>query len=425
MVRSTAPLTTAVQARQCVVLTLLLASMLVSIGGARAQDQAPGSGAMVALEVMTDQLRLPVHVLPLGDGSSRLLVVQLEGLVVLVAPDGGIADVPFLDLRHRVTGLQGEQGLFSATLEAASRAAARNQARHVVAAFTERDSGDLVIAGYPVDPALERADEQSEVLLLRIPMPEPFHHGGQVAFGPDDYLYVSVGDGLSESRTLPFTLAPAASLGHRRGSLLRIDPFPADDAASYRVPPDNPFVGHQPERGDPDAASEIWAFGFRNPWRFSFDASTGALFLSDPGTDRWEVLHRVVRGGDHGWPSREGPSCSLVPGTDVLYDPDCGERPHVPPLVALPHASRDPDGARAIVAGVVVTDPDLPSLAGHYLFGDVVSGRLWALDLERGGVELVLETGLRLTAIVTGANDEVLMVGLDGVLARLAPITPP
>ncbi len=425
MVRGAATLTSAAQAMSCVALVLLLASTAASSSTARAQDQAPGSGTALGLEVMTDQLRLPVHVLPLDDGSRRLLVTQLEGLVVLVAPDGSSAELPFLDLRHRVTGLEGEQGLFSATLEPASRAAARNRARHLVVAFTERDSGDLVIAGYPVDPSLERADEQAEVLLLRIPMPEPYHHGGQVTFGPDDYLYVSVGDGLSESRTLPFTLAPAASLGHRRGSLLRIDPFPVDGAAPYLIPPDNPFVGHQPDRGDPDAASEIWAYGFRNPWRFGFDARSGALLLSDPGTDRWEVIHRVVRGGDHGWPSREGPSCSLVPGTEVLYDPDCDERAHVPALVALPHASRDPAGARAIVAGVVVTDPDLPSLAGRYLFGDVVSGRLWALDLDRGDVELVLETGRRLTAIVTGANDEVLMVSLEGVLARLAPIRAP
>ena len=418
-------MTTGAHTMRRVLLMLLLGTVLAGIGAARAQDQAPGSSAELGLEVIADQLRLPVHVLPLDDGSGRLLVTQLEGLVVLVAPDGAIADVPFLDLRHRVTGLEGEQGLFSATLEAASRAAARNRARHLVVAFTERDSGDLVIAAYPVDTALERADEQAEVLLLRLPMPEPYHHGGQVAFGPDDYLYVSVGDGLSESRTLPFPLAPAASLGHRHGSLLRIDPLPADDDAPYLVPPDNPYVGHRPERGDPDAASEIWAYGFRNPWRFGFDARSGALLLSDPGTDRWEVIHRVERGGYHGWPSREGPSCSLVPGTDVLYDPDCDERAHVPALVALPHASRDPAGARAIVAGVVVTDPDLPSLAGHYLFGDVVSGRLWALDLDREGVDLVYETDLRLTAIVTGANDEVLMVSLEGVLARLAPITTP
>ena len=381
--------------------------------------------ADVTLTVLHDDLALPVALLPLGDGHGRMAVSQLEGTVVIV--DGhGVRAEPLLDLRGRVTGRVGEQGLYSLAIEPAERAARRGEARMVIAAFTERGTGDVVIAAYPLDEARWTADVERETLLLRVPVPEPFHHGGQVAFGPDGMLWVSVGDGEVANHFLRLDPPTAQDLRSLRGTLLRIDPFPlgvGPDLPAYAVPPDNPFTMTVAHDGTP-AAPEIWAYGFRNPWKFSFAPGTGDVLLADVGSDRWEEINRVRVGGNHGWPSREGPECQALPDGPGLVDPGCPERTFVEPLVALPHLALDPRGAQAVTGGTVVVDPTLPTLAGRYVFGDFVTGRLWALDLDSGQLTFLLDTGLPLTHVATGPAGEVLVLGISGVLARLVATTP-
>ena len=379
----------------------------------------------VELQVLHDDLSLPVSVVPLDDGSGRLALTQLEGLV-LVLDAAGVRSEPLLDLRSRVTGRVGEQGLYSVAIESAARAAARGGRRMVVAAFTERETGDVVVAGYPLDDTRWVAEAGDETVLLRVPVPEPYHHGGQVAFGPDDMLWVSIGDGEAANHFLRVQPPTAQDLLSLRGKLLRIDPFPrggGSDAAAYRVPSDNPLMGALAHDGTP-AAPEIWAYGFRNPWRFTFHPETGDVLLADVGNDRWEEINRVRAGGNHGWPSREGPECQAFPDAPGLVDPTCPERSFVEPLVALAHLALDPRGAQAVTGGTVVRDPDLPALAGHFLFGDFVTGRVWSLDLDDGRLELLLETSMSLTSITTGHAGEVLVLGLDGVLARLVAREP-
>jgi len=379
----------------------------------------------VELQVLHDDLSLPVSVVPLDDGSGRLALTQLEGLV-LVLDAAGVRSEPLLDLRSRVTGRVGEQGLYSVAIESPARAAARGGRRMVVAAFTERETGDVVVAGYPLDDMRWVAEAGDETVLLRVPVPEPYHHGGQVAFGPDDMLWVSIGDGEAANHFLRVQPPTAQDLRSLRGKLLRIDPFPrggASDAAAYRVPSDNPLIGALAHDGTP-AAPEIWAYGFRNPWRFTFHPETGDVLLADVGNDRWEEINRVRAGGNHGWPSREGPECQAFPDAPGLVDPTCPERSFVEPLVALAHLALDPRGAQAVTGGTVVRDPDLPALAGRFLFGDFVTGRVWSLDLDDGRLELLLETSMSLTSITTGHAGEVLVLGLDGVLARLVAREP-
>lgn len=373
----------------------------------------------VGLEVLRDDLTLPVSLTPLDDGSGRSLLVQLDG-VVLVLEALDAPPRPFLDLRHRVTGLAGEQGLFTVALEPAVQATARGHRRHVVTAFTERGTGDLIVAGYPVDDAFLGADAAAETVLLRVPMPEPFHHGGQVAFGPDGMLYVSVGNGESSNTFLHVTPASAQDLRSLRGKLLRIDAFPAS-GAPYDVPDDNPFTAEAAR--DPSVRGEIWALGFRNPWKFHFDAASGALYLADVGNDRWEEIDVVVPGGNYGWPAREGPECQAFPDAAGWVDPGCEERAFEAPRVAFAHLTLDLGGGQAVVGGVVVRDPQMPALDGRYLFGDYVTGRLWSLDPGTDRVERLLDTGLSLTAIVEGPDREVLLLGVQqGVLARLVTL---
>jgi glucose/arabinose dehydrogenase len=399
-------------------LTLLAASAALPL-----PEIHPASVA-VDLQMISDDLSLPVSVVALDDGSGRLALSQLEGLVVIV-DDAGVRSEPLLDLRARVTGREGEQGLYSVAIESSARASARGGPRMVVAAFTERDTGDIVVAGYPLDDTRWVADAGAETPLLRVPVPEPYHHGGQVAFGPDDMLWVSIGDGESANHFLRVQPPTAQDLRSLRGKLLRIDPFPSAsaDAAAYRVPSDNPLIGALAHDGTP-AAPEIWAYGFRNPWRFTFHPETGDVLLADVGNDRWEEINRVRAGGNHGWPSREGPECQAFPDAPGLVDPTCPERSFVEPLVALAHLALDPRGAQAVTGGTVVRDPALPELDGRFLFGDFVTGRIWSLDLDDGRLELLLETSMPLTSIATGHAGEVLVLSLDGVLARLVAREP-
>lgn len=369
----------------------------------------------VELEVLQSELTLPVATAAFHDDTDRLLLVSLEGMVMLLE-DPAATPQPFLDLRDRVTGLVGEQGLFTVALEPEEQARLRGHGRHVVTAYTERDTGDVVVAGFPVAADGRSADPSQAVELLRVDMPEPFHHGGQVAFGPDGMLYVSIGNGEMSNDFLHASPPSAQDLTTLRGKLLRIDAFPGGDEA-YAVPPDNPFVevaGH-----DPRIRPEIWAYGFRNPWKFTFDHATGALYLADVGSDRWEEIDTIIPGGNYGWPAREGPECQAFPDAPGYVDPECPRSSYQEPRFAYAHLALDPNGGQAVVGGLVVRDPALPGLSGRYLFGDYVTGRLWSLDLATDRVELLLETRLALTGIDEGPHGEVLLTGVQGVLARL------
>lgn len=403
---------------------LVLAASLAAAQEAAEVPRLPTihpASVAVELDPILDDLALPVSAVPVGDGSGRLLVTQLAGTVVVVE-EGVVRAEPFLDLRHRVTGLEGEQGLFTVALEDDARARERGHRPHLVAAFTEIGTGDLVVAAYPTIGDAQAADPGAEVELLRVPMPEPFHHGGQVAFAPDGTLFVSVGDGQASNHFLHEYPASAQRFDTLRGKLLRIDPFPiaADPLGRpYGVPADNPFVGVSEGRFGESVRDEIWAFGFRNPWKFTFDPASGAIYLANVGQDRWESIYRVVRGGDHGWPAREGPECQTLPEVDVLVDPTCPISTYVEPVVSYAHLALDPAGGQAVVGGLIVRDPELPGLLGRYLYGDFVTGRVWSWDRADDRIELLLDTDLALTGIDAGPDGEVLVIGVQGVLARL------
>jgi len=399
--------------------TLLAVAVAVAPAAASAPLATPSRPApeAYALAPWFDGLRLPVAVVAVPDRPDRWLAVQLEGLLIDVR--GGVArPQPFLDLRHRMTGLEGEQGFFSAALEPRDRALARGRARLVVAAFSERDTGDLVVAAYPIDEAVWLADEAAELEILRVPMPEPFHHGGAVRFGPDGLLYATVGDGSATTDPSVERSGGAASLAAWRGKIVRVDLQPtAGRAPAYAVPADNPFASGTTATGQ-DALPEVWAYGFRNPWKLTFDPASGGVIVVDVGADRWEEVHRVQPGGDHGWPAREGRECVLLQDGGLL-DPGCSDRAGVAPWLVYGHLAIDPDGGQAVVGGVVVRDPELPALAGRYVFGDFVSGRVWAYDPVADRRELLLAAEPGISAIDEGPAGEVLIVTLAGSVRRL------
>ena len=253
----------------------------------------------VMLQQVAQGFREPVHIAVAPGDSGRLYVVEQAGVVRIVEP-GQIRKrsplplsrpEPFLDIRGQVES-GGEKGLLSIAFHPRYR---DNGLFYVD--YTARDATGLhtrISRWRRATP--DRADPKSETMLLRIGQPYSNHNGGQLAFGPDGYLYIGMGDGGAANDPHGHGQNPGSLLG----KLLRIDVDRAEGAQPYAVPPDNPFVKKKEYR------PEIWALGLRNPWRFSFDARSGALWLADVGQDRVEEIDIIRKGGNYGWNVMEG-----------------------------------------------------------------------------------------------------------------------
>ena len=185
------------------------------------------------------------------------------------------------------------------------------------------------------------------------------HNGCSLKFGPDGFLYISTGDGGAPSP--PDPLMAGQDVSNLLSNILRIDVDHADEGLAYRVPSDNPFVGM------PNVRPEIWAFGFRNPWRMSFDRVRGDLWVGDVGWQLWEMVYRVERGGNYGWPIMEGPQ-------PALPESKRGPAPISPPVVSHPHSE-----AASVTGGFVYHGQRLPELKDVYVYGDFQSGKVWGL----------------------------------------------
>ncbi|MEM6646810.1 MAG: PQQ-dependent sugar dehydrogenase, partial [Bacteroidota bacterium] len=236
----------------------------------------------------------PVDLQHAGDGSGRLFVVEQPGFIVAVTPaDEAAEPQAFLDISDRVGDRGGEEGLLGLAFhpDYASNG-------HFFVYYTAYNPRRSVVARYTVDAGdASRAQPGSEQVILEIEQPFSNHNAGQLAFGPDGFLYIALGDGGSGGDPIEAGEDPTTLLG----ALLRID---VDGAAPYVIPADNPFVG---DTGG--AREEIWAYGLRNPWRFSFDPATERLWLADVGQNAYEEVNVIERGGNDGWDHREGPAC--------------------------------------------------------------------------------------------------------------------
>jgi putative heme-binding domain-containing protein len=211
----------------------------------------------------------------------------------------------------------------------------------------------------PTDPP--RVDPASEEVVITFP--GGGHNGGDLHFGPDRMLYISTGDGGGPNPPDPWNTGQ--DISDLLSSILRIDVDHKDDGKNYAIPPDNPFVGVLGARG------EIWAYGFRNPWRMSFDRHTGDLFAGDVGWELWESIHRVEKGGNYGWSAMEGPQ--------PVKPEKVGPTPIHPPLLELPHTI-----ACSVTGGLVYRGQRFPELQGSYVFGDWETRRLWGARFEEG-----------------------------------------
>ena len=336
---------------------LLLALVLSGVVHAAGSCREPPETApwpKLVLEEVASGFRKPLLLTHAGDGSGRLYVVE-QGGRIWVLEDGRPRRL-FLDIRDRVRS-GGEKGLLGLAFHPRF-----SDNGFFFVNYTTRRGGTLwtVVSRFHA-PSPTAAAPGSEREVLRVRQPFGNHNGGHLAFGPDGMLYIGLGDGGAANDPLKH----GQNLASWLGALLRIDVNVSEEGPPYRVPADNPY--RDVFQNVPRARPEIWAYGLRNPWRFSFDRGTGLLYLADVGQDRMEEINIVVRGGNYGWDLMEGELCMR------------GVSPCPPPGVELPIFTYAHPRGFAVTGGYVYRGSEIPVLCGIYVYGDYVAGTVWGL----------------------------------------------
>jgi glucose/arabinose dehydrogenase len=351
--------------------------------------------------------KLTTFLSPIGvedplDGTDRLFVLERAGRVYVLQNDPTVSTrTLFLDLSGLITAAS-EGGL----LGLAFHPNYENNGYFYVS-YTAESPRREVLARYRVDPSNpDTALPGSALAILEIPKTNLYHNGGRIAFGPDGYLYWSLGeDGIAHF---------AQDLTQWNGKMLRIDVDHPSGGNQYGIPADNPFAG-----SGGGVRPEIWAYGFRNPWRFSFDPPTGRVWLGDVGENRWEEINIIRKGRNYGWPRMEGNECF-----PFFASCDTSGLNAVLPLFAYPH-----DGSESITGGFVYRGPSNPSLVGKYIYADYVTGEVSALtwDGVNPPANALLTTEPGIPSFGVDKDGELFIASFDGTIYRLfaTPTTVP
>jgi glucose/arabinose dehydrogenase len=319
-----------------------------------------------------------------ADGSGRLFVIEKVGRIRIIENDQ-LLETPFLDITDRVGSNGNEQGLLGLAFHPQYQVNGR-----FFVNYTDT-RGDTVIARFQVSSDPNIVDPGSEVPLLGIDQPFPNHNGGVLAFGPDGYLYAGLGDGGSQGDPN----GNAQNTQVMLGKILRLD---VDSADPYEVPADNPF------------GNEIWAYGFRNPWRFSFDKPTGDLYIGDVGQNQWEEIDFLAAGSpggaNFGWDHREGAHNYEGGGPEGMIDP----------VAEYSHS----EGGCSVTGGYVYRG-SMPEWNGIYLYGDYCTGMIWGLIQSDGGwqTQLLFDVDVTITSFGKDENGEVYLISDNGGVFRL------
>lgn len=375
--------------RKFIVSMLVLTLVLTGVVSVQAQSEL-GDPFTIGLDLVAEGLTSPVALIPVPDGSGRLFILDQVGLIRILLPDGTLLAEPFLDIRDKLVPLMSsfdERGLLGLAFHPNYATNGRFFVYYSAplrdgapAGFNHTSHISEFMAASP-----NMADPASERLLLQVDQPQFNHNAGTLAFGPaDGYLYISLGDGGG---------ADDVGLGHVEdwyaenaggngqditenllGSLLRIDVNTGDP---YGIPTDNPFTA---VAGCSDGCDEIFAYGFRNPYRFSFDMGSGhSLFVGDAGQNLWEEVSLVEKGGNYGWNVKEGTHCFSTDNPDVspaecpdtvgAGHPQTGD-PLIDPIIEYANHHQPGGLGAVVVGGYVYRDSLLPQFRGRYIFGD-------------------------------------------------------
>ena len=312
-----------------------------------------------------------------GDGSGRLFITEQTGTVRIIGPSGSVLSEPFLDISDRLAPLvqsYDESGLLGMAFHPEYDTNGRFFLFYTAAPGSDTPEGyhsEVRVSEFTVSgDSPDRADSGSEAVLLEVHNPQPNHNGGQLAFGPDGWLYIGIGDGGNANDVGPGHTVDIGNAQDRTrllGKILRLDVSEPGRAA---VPESNPFAA------DAEARPEIYAYGLRNPWRFSFDrAGDRELLCGDVGQSLYEEINSITAGGNYGWNIREGLGCF---NPDDATDPpgSCPDRgylgePLIDPVIVYPHpGSEAAIAGRSVTGGYIYRGAALPQLGGAFVFGD-------------------------------------------------------
>ena len=326
-------------------------------------------------------------------GNDLILVTDQQGLLWIFEKEDLGAEHVFvpepMDLRDRVSDKGWEEGLLGLALSP------KNE-RYLYIYYSAANPRRSVVSRFNYNKAVS---PDSELVILEVPQPYANHNGGQLAFGPDGYLYIGLGDGGAAGDPQRNGQDTSTLLG----TILRIDVSEATAEQPYAIPPDNPFVegGGRPE---------IWAYGLRNPWRFSFDRVTGDLWTGDVGQNRWEEIDIIERGGNYGWNAMEGNHCFRPPS-------GCESEDFIPPVWEYPLEN----DACSVIGGYVYRGSAIPSLQGWYIYGDFCTGDIFGL--LRDGPEVVnlllADTDLRIASFAEDNHGELYLLSQGKGIYRL------
>jgi glucose/arabinose dehydrogenase len=367
-------------------LVLAMFALAASVTGVDAQSQPDGfRGKYLTLAPIVSGLREPTYVTGLPGDSHRLLILERRGLI-RAAIGGQLQLEPVLDLTQLVGVFGEEQGLLGLAFDPAF-----STSRRVYVDYTATDWSIHIMRYLLSNDELLKINPDSVQDVLVIPKQSKYHNGGMLAFGPDGYLYASIGDDEASDR--------AQQLSSLVGKILRLDVGSADP---YAIPPTNPFAAQ------PGARGEIWAYGFRNPWRFSFDRATGDLWVADVGEDAVEEIDyqaaNSVGGENYGWPFLQGDRCQ-----DVQH---CHDPGLVSPMVTYDHNMNC-----AVIGGYVYRGDRVLALQGKYLYGDLCTGGVFTIVNGVAPDKARLELGYQPIKISSFGEDsagDVYVVDLQG-----------
>lgn len=386
--------------------TLLLSSLIVTISivflmSSHSSSLLRTTSAVIPLENAFPNLSFerPVEFTHAGDGSNRVFVLEQEGRIRVFDNQASTKSAGvYLNIENKVSS-EGEMGLLGLAFHPNFK-----QNGYFYVYYTKRKPLESIIARYKASSSTANTiDASTETILLKISQPYDNHNGGKLAFGPDSFLYISLGDGGAWGDQHNYAQNRTSLLG----KILRID-VNKTDKGNYGIPADNPYVGNKE-----GFREEIFAYGLRNPWRFSFDAKTGQLWTGDVGQNEFEEVDIITKGGNYGWRLKEADRC---------YTPrkDCDNGNLTEPIHQYPRS----DGV-SITGGFVYRGSHLPLLQGKYIFADYSNGNIWALAFEgnkKTNNQLLTNEGGSVSAFGEDANGELYI--LDHYSGKIKRFTP-
>lgn len=339
----------------------------------------------------------PVDLQHPGDNTNRIFVVEQAGIISVFPNNSDVeSKKTFLDIREKVDDQGNEEGLLGLAFHPDYETNG-----YFYVNYTAANPDRTVISRFKVSGDADKADASSEQVILTFEQPYSNHNGGQVSFGPDGYLYIAVGDGGSGGDPQDHGQNRSTLLG----TILRIDINKQEGGKQYGIPPDNPFANN-----NNGYREEIYAYGLRNPWRFSFDADNGKMWTGDVGQNAYEEIDIIEKGGNYGWNTMEGNHC---------FEPKSGcDRSGL----KMPIYEYGRSEGISITGGFVYRGPTVKDLTGKYIYADYATRRVWALDHSGNSNPtnaLLLEADFNISSFGVDQNDELYLCGFDGEIYKL------